>query len=82
MVLNFFMGFIIVVASIIIILVLGWIGEKTIFKNYDNDDNNYFITFLNGWCILIMIILVSIIIVAIYGLGELTIGLINVIKYE
>ena len=79
MVLNFFMGFIIVVVSIIIILVLGWIGEKTIFKNDDNDDNNYFITFLNGWCILIMVILVSIIIVAIYGLGELTIGLINVI---
>jgi hypothetical protein len=79
MVLNFFMGFIIVVVSIIMILVLGWLGEKTIF---DNDDNDYFITFLNGWCMLIMVILVSIIIVAIYGLGELTIGLINVIKYE
>ena len=79
MVLNFFMGFIIVVVSIIMILVLGWIGEKTIF---DNDDNDYFITFLNGWCMLIMVILASTIIVGIYGLGELAIGLINVIKYE
>jgi hypothetical protein len=79
MVLNFFMGFIIVVVSIIMILVLGWLGEKTIF---DNDDNDYFITFLNGWCMLIMVILASTIIVGIYGLGELAIGLINVIKYE
>ncbi len=79
MVLNFFMGFIIVVVSIIMILVLGWIGEKTIF---DNDGNDYFITFLNGWCMLIMVILASTIIVGIYGLGELAIGLINVIKYE
>lgn len=71
--LNFFMGFAMVVIFILTMLGLGWISEKTIFKK----ENDYLITFFKGWVFLVLLILLSTLVVLIYGIGEIVIRSIN-----
>jgi hypothetical protein len=71
--LNFFVGLIMVVIAIFIFLGLGYIGEKTILKQ---KHVNYVITFLNGWIMLSLLILITMLIVLMYGIGQIVVGLI------
>jgi hypothetical protein len=70
--LKFLAGLAMVLIFILTMLGLGWIGEKTIFEK----ENDYLSRFFKGWYFLVLIILLSAVIVLMYGIGELIIGFI------
>lgn len=70
--LNFLVGLAMVLIFILTMLGLGWISEKTIFKK----ENDYLITFFKGWFFLVLLILLSALVVLMYGIGEIIVDFI------
>ena len=70
--LNFLVGLAMVLIFILTMLGLGWISEKTIFKK----ENDYLITFFKGWFFLVLLILLSVLVVLMYGIGEIIVDFI------